>query len=333
MGNFQSIQGVNTGRLVRNSPFILASSASFLEEFEENKQLLMSIFQLSERDLGKILSSNAYVLSRSLGFTVQPCAKYLENMHFSQDQIKSIILRFPRILALNTSKMDGIKENLHGLGIGNEDFAKIVWKFPPVMGLSASKVEMTKKWLIQHGLTNENDWKACILKFPQVLSHNLEGKFETIIEYMLNDLQLPSRVVRVALLSAPDVFGRTLDRIKYNVSALQSIGMTHIDLTRYLASFPGGLRLDILAEPYKSKLEYLENTLGQKPAQVLPVHPRYLSYSMDRIASRAEYLQARQRSTNGVTGWCAANDLLFAEKFARSSLNEWREFKAAYQRH
>ena len=115
-------------------------------------------------------------------------------------------------------------------------------------------------------------------------------------------------------------------------SQVAAIGMTRIDLTRYLSSFPGGLRLDICAEPYRSKLEYLEKKLGQKPATVLPVHPRYLSYSMERIACRAEFLQSRQRSTNGVTGWCATNDTLFAEKFARSSLSEWAEFKTAWQK-
>lgn len=332
MGYFQSIEGVNPGRLFRNSPFILASSASFLDEFEANKKALMDMFKLDEKDLGKILSSNAYVLSRSAGYTVQPCAEYLRRMNFSGDQIRSIVIRFPRILALNTSKMDNIRECLRGMGINDEEFAKIVWKFPPVMGLSASKIEVTKKWLIEHGLSNQNDWKTCFLKFPQIMSHSLDEKFEPIIKYMLDELQLPSQVVKMALLSSPDVFGRKLDRIKYNVSALKSIGMTRIDLTRYLSSFPGGLRLDICAEPYRSKLEYLEKKLGQKPATVLPVHPRYLSYSMERIACRAEFLQSRQRSTNGVTGWCATNDTLFAEKFARSSLSEWAEFKTAWQK-
>lgn len=331
MEHFQSIEGVNTGRLIRNSPFILASSTSFLDQFEVNKNHLMDLFNLDEKELGKILSSNAYVLSRSARYTVQPCAEYLRRMNFSGDQIRSIIIRFPRILALSTSKMDNIREYLRGIGIDNQDFAKIVWKFPPVMGLSASKIELTKKWLVEQGLSSKNDLKTCLLKFPQIMSHSLEEKFEPIINYMLDDLRLQSDVVKIALLCAPDVFGRTLDRIKYNVAALKSIGMSHIDLTRYLASFPGGLRLDIHAEPYRSKLEYLEKNLGQKPATVLPVHPRYLSYSMERIACRAEYLQSKQRSTNGVTGWCAASDILFAEKFARSSLSEWSAFKSAWQ--
>lgn len=328
---FQSIEGVNTRRLVRNSPFVLASSPDFLEGFEANKKIIMEMFQLNERDLGKILSSNAYVLSRSVGVTVQPCANYLKSMGFSRDQSRSIVLRFPRILALSTSKMDGIKGSLLGMGIDNDDFAKIVWKFPPVMGLSAAKLEMTRKWMMKQGLLNENDWKIAILKFPQIVSHNLEEKYEPTIQYMLNDLQLPFQVVKVALLTAPDVFGRTLDRLKYNVAGLRGIGMNQIDLARYLTSFPGGLRMDIQAEPYKSKLEFLENKLGQRPETVLPVHPRYLSYSMERISSRAEYLQSKQRSTNGVTGWCAANDLIFAEKFARSSLHEWKEFKAGWK--
>lgn len=329
--HFHRIEGLHTGRLLRNSPFILAAPPSFLNDFEENKRTFMEMFQLHEKDLGKILSSNAYVLSRSVGTTVQPCAEYLKNMGFSSEQVRSIVIRFPRILALSTLKMDGIRESLRGMGIHDEDFAKVVWKFPPVMGLSASKVETTKRWLINRGLTDEHDWKNSILKFPQMLSHNLEEKFNPIIEYMVNELQLPHEVVKVALSSAPDIFGRTLDRLKYNISALNSIGMTPIDLKRYLTSFPGGLRLDIMAEPYRSKLDFLEKSLGQKPSSVLPVHPRYLSYSMERIVSRAKYLQYRQRSTNGVTGWCSANDVIFAEKYARSSLKEWAEYRATWK--
>jgi hypothetical protein len=138
-------------------------------------------------------------------------------------------------------------------------------------------------------------------------------------------------VVKLTLRSSPDVFGRNLATIQLHVKALQNLGMISRDISRYLTSYPGGLRINAAAEPYHSKLSFLEKQLGQKPSTVLPVHPRFLSYSMDRIASRAAYLQSKERSTNGVTGWCAAKDAIFATKFARSSLEDWLAFKLAWQ--
>lgn len=325
------IEGVQLGRLVRNSPFVLSSSRPVIDTFDTNRQRVLAMLDIDEKQLGKILSSNAYVLSRPVDTGVKPTVDFLQGMGFSSEQVRSIVLRFPRILVLSIHKVETLKMNIRQLGIEEEDFATIVWKFPPIVGLSASKLEQTRQWFVKYGLDNAEDWRSVLVRFPQIASHNLDEKIEPIVEYMMNDLGLPRDVVKLALRNAPDVFGRNLSTIQLHVEALQNLGMTSIDISRYLTSYPGGLRINASAEPYHSKLDFLEKQLGQNPSSVLPVHPRFLSYSMDRIASRAAYLQSKERSTNGVTGWCAAKDAIFATKFARSSLEDWLAFKFAWQ--
>ena len=325
---FEGLESVDLRRVLRNSPFILGASRLLLDSFEANRRRVMSSLELQDKQMGKIISSNAYVVSRPFTSAVGPSLEYLESLGYTTSEIRSIVLRFPRILMLSRGKIEGVKESLCVFGIGEEDFVKILRKFPPVVGLSASKIELARRWLVEQGLDSGDALKASVSKFPQILSHNLEEKVDPIVNYMVQELGLPKLVVRTALLAAPDVFGRSLDTIKKNVSALESIGMTKIDITRYLTSFPGGLRIDIRQDPYLSKLGFLEKNLGQKPSAVLPIHPRYLSYSMDRIAPRAEFLRFKERSTNGVTGWCAASDAVFAQKFARATIDDWLVFKS-----
>lgn len=147
---------------------------------------------------------------------------------------------------------------------------------------------------------------------------------------MIEDLQLPKDVIKTALLSSPDVFGRNLDRIKSHVESMMAIGMTTEELRRYISnsiimfsfyyiipqedcldyhakglllllcrlvySYPGALRFNLAAEPYRSKIRFLKESLDQNPPSTLAVHPKYLSYSMDRIASRAAFLMVSTSS-------------------------------------
>ena len=53
---------------------------------------------------------------------------------------------------------------------------------------------------------------------------------------MIEDLQLPKDVIKTALLSSPDVFGRNLDRIKSHVESMMAIGMTTEELRRYISN-------------------------------------------------------------------------------------------------
>jgi hypothetical protein len=327
---FEGINGIEAGRLVRNSPFVLGLSRSLLRDFDENRRHVEGLLGLSDANMGKILSANAYIITRPVGATVRPCVEYLNTtLGFSIDEVRSIVLRFPRILLLSRGKFEDIQVAIKSMmHLDDSDFAKMVWKFPPLVGLSVSKLQAAKDWLIARGISENSQLRTVAIKFPQLLSHDLEAKIDPIINYIVDELGLPVDVIRTALLTAPDTFGRSLQTIKANVSALKSLGMSDIDMARYITSFPGGLRIDVSKDPYKAKLRFLENQLGQKPVSVLPVHPRFLSYSLSRIRSRAIYLQAKERSTNGVTGWLSAKEDAFVERFARSTMSDYVDFQS-----
>lgn len=333
---FEGIRGVRTQRLVRNSPFVLGLPRSVLGTFDENKKNVEDMLDLRDAELGKIVSSNAYILTRHSGATARPCVEYLMgDLGLSKEEVRSIVLRFPRILLLSSSKIEDVRVVLgEMMGIDSDgdgdkegEFARMLYKFPPLAGLSASKLKGARDWLVTRGVVRQEQLRSVVTKFPQFLSHDLEAKLEPIVAYMTEELRLPEDVIARALMTAPDVFGRSLDTIRRNVEGLRGIGLTDIDLGRYLRAFPGGLKIDVSKEPYRSKLEFLEGKLGQKPSATLPVHPMFLTYGLARIVARGRFLQEKGRSTNGVTAWLSAGDAVFAERFARSSLPEFSAFK------
>lgn len=325
---FEGISGVRTERLVRNSPFVLGLPRSVLGTFDENKRYVEEMLELRDAELGKIISSNAYILTRHAGATARPCVEYLMGtLGLTKDEVRSIVLRFPRILLLSSAKMEDVRVVLREMvGVG-EEFGRMMYKFPPLGGLSASKLKAARDWLVARGVKEKEQLRSVVTKFPQFLSHDLEAKMEPIVAFLRRDLGLPMDVVARALTTAPDLFGRSLETIKRNAEAVRALGLTDIDLTRYLSAFPGGLKIDVSKEPYKSKLVFLEGNLGQLPKMTLPVHPMYLTYGHGRIASRGLFLQEKGRSTNGVTAWLSASDDVFAEKFARSGLEEYAAFR------
>ena len=141
---FDNIEGVNLGRVVRNSPYILAADKHAFEKFNENRMFLTKRLDLEEKDLGRILSSNAYILSRSLDATVKPCIEYLESNGFSKEQVRSFVLRFPRCLLLSQDKLRMSESSITGLGLTGEEYSRILRKFPPIGKASEFYVDLVR---------------------------------------------------------------------------------------------------------------------------------------------------------------------------------------------
>jgi hypothetical protein len=58
----------------------------------------------------------------------------------------------------------------------------------------------------------------------------------------------------------------------------------------------------------------------------------YVSYGMERIASRAAFLKLTGRSQGALTSWLSATETAFANRFAGKSLDEWLDFKVKWMK-
>lgn len=355
---FKSIEGSNTTRVLRNSPYILAYKKEYIPEFDRNKSEVVRELRLTEKEAGKIISSNAYILSRPPSHSIRPCVDYLTEKGFTIDEIRAVILKFPRILLLSKEKLASLEARLADIGIEGAKYKAVLLKFPPIsmcmifyrcssaskdltfiqslvelyaVTLSASKVEASKQWLFKQGVECKEDLASLLIKFPQIVAHNTKLKLDEIVSYLKDDLKIPQKVIKAALVSAPDVFGRKLERIQRNIRSMEAIGLSQLEIGRVIYGYPGMLRIDLSAEPYASKIRFMEHYLALRPSSTLPVHPRYVSYSLERIASRAAFIRSKKGSTLGVTGWCSVNDETFAQKFGKTHVEEWFQFREGWR--
>ena len=92
-------------------------------------------------------------------------------------------------------------------------------------------------------------------------------------------------------------------------------------------AYPGALRCDFSLPPYSTKLRFLKEELNMDIVPALVCNPMYVSYGVERIASRAAFLKLAGRSRVAVTSWLSATEPDFANKFAGKSVDEWIGFK------
>lgn len=124
-----SIPGVNLTRAIRNAPFLLCDYAADREKLDANKEWLESTLELEGDALGKIVSSNGYVLTRPVE-SMQMNLDVLGNLNFTPAQQGKIIMRAPRLLALRSLRMEDGLTYFREKGFSDERIKKVMWKFP-----------------------------------------------------------------------------------------------------------------------------------------------------------------------------------------------------------
>lgn len=128
----EKIPGVVLARAVRNAPYLLLTDPSELPLLEANAAWLTRTLGLVGSQLGKLLNGNAYVIGRSCEGTVRPCIEALLALGFAPDQVRSMVLRFPRLMSLKGERMQYTLRTLRDLGLDEEQLRKVLWRFPAV---------------------------------------------------------------------------------------------------------------------------------------------------------------------------------------------------------
>jgi hypothetical protein len=135
----ENIPGINLTRAVRNAPFLLLQSLPTMPVVERNRSWLTDTLNLTGPDLGKIVSSNGYVLYRPTE-AMEACIDFLyrEIIGFPRSlastennlKVKNMVLRSPRLLALRVEKMESAVENMKkNLGLVDAQVKSLFFKF------------------------------------------------------------------------------------------------------------------------------------------------------------------------------------------------------------
>jgi len=123
------VPGVNLVRAVRNAPFLLVILPGEIPHLEGNALWLKRALNLQGHDIGKVISGNAYVLTRPVK-DLQAVVDFIIGLGFSIPEARSMILRFPRVMAMRDNRLDYTVHSLHARGLDEEQVKKVLWKQP-----------------------------------------------------------------------------------------------------------------------------------------------------------------------------------------------------------
>ena len=171
-----------------------------------------------------------------------------------------------------------------------------------------------------------------LARFPSLLSFSIPGKLQPTLEFLQSELDMGLSEVMAVLCDAPDVFGRKIDTLRANVGAMRAAGLGEAEMKRFVHGYPGALRFSLTAEPYAAKLRFLRDVLGREVGPTLATHPKFVSYSLERIACRGAFLKKhREEALHSITSWLSMKDTAFAEKRAVVPLAAWEAFREGWR--
>lgn len=138
------IPGINLARVFTNAPSLIDASLDSISRIPGNIQWLTDTLHLDTHlkssggsrstrntQLAKIVNGNAHVLVQNINTTIQPCVKLLrDSIGFTVPEMKSIVLRFPRVLVYRVAKLEGIMSVLRQAGLNDAQIKIAIWKAP-----------------------------------------------------------------------------------------------------------------------------------------------------------------------------------------------------------
>lgn len=200
------------------------------------------------------------------------------------------------------------------------------------MALSPVRLRTALTWIENQGL-HRGQIALLLTRFPSLPSYSIANNLQPKFDYLKTELAFSQEAIVKLLIHAPDVLGRSLETIQNNVAyAEQVAGFDQVQLQKYFQAYPGLLRINLNLPRYALKLQFLEEELGRDVASALASNPMYLTYGIERIATRGMFLQQRQRSTFPLSAWLSCNEKVYLSVHAKAGEEEFDVFKEAWYR-
>lgn len=130
--SLSNIPGIDLRRVAQNSPFVFIQSPVARYRMQDNLEWLKSSFSLQQDEVGKVLNGNAYILTQPRERNSEPAVSFLKSLNLDEDQLRTVVLRYPRLLSLRVQKLKRTLEKLNELGFDKALAEGIISRFPAV---------------------------------------------------------------------------------------------------------------------------------------------------------------------------------------------------------
>ena len=270
---------------------------------------------LNQAQVAKAIVTFPQILGYSIERNLKPTVQWLLDTGLNQAQVAKAIATFPQILGLSIE--ENLKPTVQWLldtGLNQAQVAKAIATFPQILGLSIEgNLKPTSQWLLELGLKQAQVAKA-IATFPAVLGYSIEGNLNPTVQWFL-DLGLRKEQLLNVVASHSSALSGGIERnLEPSRRWLLDLGLTKSEVVHAVASFPIILRLR-LEQNLKPKQALLERAFTRSEAATLiSKHPRVLSFSYPRLATRLQVLSERNEM-HLLPSAMAYTETYFAKRF------------------
>ena len=260
--------------------------------------------QMQPEHVRKMLMTYPKVLDYNLENNMKPIAQYfLTELEFSALEMRSIILRFPRVFTHSLYKIKHVIGFLrYELALDAQQVKRVIFQAPQIIGLDTEGNLKAKLNFLQQRIDlTQQELSTFVAKMPTVFSLNVETSLIPKIKYLQRILHTTSEVKEV-LLKQPVLLGYSLSRIQSRMETLLKAGISPHKITVAISMSESNFLKWVFSS--RSKLEmaqlnsasavYLCNNLNFTTSEINDLCtqlPHFSRSSVQRMQSKVSYLK------------------------------------------
>ena len=260
--------------------------------------------QMQPEHVRKMLMAYPKVMDYNLENNMKPIAQYfLTELEFSAIEMRSIILRFPRVFTHSLFKIKHVIGFLrYELALDAQQVKRVIFQAPQILGLDTEGNLKAKLNFLQQRIDlTQQELSTFIAKMPTIFSLSVETSLIPKIKYLQSILHSTCEVKDV-LLKQPVLLGYSLNRIQYRMATLLQAGISPRKITVAISmsennflkwTFSSRSKLEA-AQFNSSSAMYLCNNLNFTTSEVddLSIQlPNFSRSSARRLRSKVSYLK------------------------------------------
>ncbi|XP_024534453.1 uncharacterized protein LOC9629684 [Selaginella moellendorffii] len=209
------------------------------------------------------------------------------------DELLSLVTRFPRLLVLNLDKSVINKvEYLKGIGVQRAHAKRIILKNPRVLAYSLESNIIPKVEFLDGLGFRRKSVGALLCKCPQLLSDMVSTCLRRKANFLLF-LGVKSSQLADIMYVYPEFMGLKLDEVKTRLAFYKSLRVEQHDLATMLTKHPAIMNYDINTQ-VKPVIEYFKSSLGfttRGLAAFLRRRPSVLGESVEFVDEKVKYFE------------------------------------------
>lgn len=268
--------------------------------------------QMEPKHVRKILLSYPQVMDYNLDNHMKPIAEYfMSDLDFSAVELRSIILKFPRLFTHSLVKIKHVVGFLrYELALDGQQVKRVVFQAPQILGLDTEGTLAEKVNFLRHGLElTEAELGTVLSKMPTLLCLGVSTNLMPKLEYLDEALAIAgsAHAVKDAVLKQPTLLGYSLDkRIRPRMEQLIAAGVNPTKITvgismpeesfqEWLSSSQAkAFARGIVSEWNSTVAGFLCESLGFNDEDIQQLStklPHFIDWKVPTLRSRVHYLQ------------------------------------------